>query len=140
MAAQFCTRSASPPEEYIYSCQIDDKQRRYEASLQKAGVQATTLIAYGSVCGRTINITSLFTSPDKRQNGLASTLLRYFLRDCLQNGYHTFLLDDCSDYFRQNDKNIYYKQGFRYINEGQPEMKLHYSWPTYTSSTEKDMV
>jgi len=115
-------------EEYTYSCDCDAKYR-FTASLISSNKkkEITTLIAYGSARGRTITITSLFTSPDKRQYGLASKLLNWFLRDCLQDGYHTFLLDDCSDHFMQNDKNIYYKQGFRYINEGQPEMKLHYS-------------
>ena len=118
------------PEDYTYKCHCDATTYRFEANLLSSTKkkEITTLIAYGSARSRTITITSLYTLPEKRQNGLAARLLHNFICECLQNGYHhTFLLDDCSDHFRQNDKNIYYKQGFRYINDGQPEMRLHYS-------------
>jgi predicted GNAT family acetyltransferase len=117
---------------YAYSCctsAVKKKvQRRYEARLMHitTASRVSSLIAYGTVRGRTITITSLYTVSAKRHKGLASKLLRFYISECLKNGYHTFLLDDCSEYFRQNDKNIYYKQGFRYRNDGEPEMKLSY--------------
>ena len=105
-------------------------QRRYEARLlqlhHKHVAKVSSLIAYGTARGRTMTITSLYTISEKRRTGLASKLLHVYINDCLKKGYHTFLLDDCSEYFRQNDKNIYYKQGFRYVNDGEPEMKLSY--------------
>lgn len=117
------------PEDYTYRCLCDGTTYRFEANLlsKTKKKEVTSLIAYGSARSRTITITSLFTLPEKRQNGLATRLLHNFICECLQNGYHTFLLDDCSDHFRQNDRNIYYKQGFRYVNEGQPELKLRFT-------------
>lgn len=59
-----------------------------------------------------------------RNLGLMSILLNKLKQLMKKNNIHSIKLDDCSDNFGKMH-NIYLKHGFKYENEGEPEMILH---------------
>lgn len=72
--------------------------------------------------GRTdTTILMLWVPVSDRGNGIATSLLKN-----IQNMtplLSRIELDDCSDNFMKLSKNIYMKCGFRYIEDGHPEME-----------------
>ena len=87
-------------------------------------------VAY--VCGvvaasRKFVLQSVFTPPDERRQGIATSLILRLVAYCReQHGVTVIELDDMSDHYRQND-NIYLKLGFKYLEETGPEMRAETS-------------
>lgn len=82
-------------------------------------------VAY--VCGvvvapRKFVLQSVFTPPDERRQGIATSLILRLVAYCTQqHGVTVIELDDMSDHYRQTD-NLYLKLGFKYLQETGPEM------------------
>lgn len=68
-------------------------------------------------------ITSFIIKEEYRNNGYGTFLLKKIIRYCLKNNIKKIELDDMSDNFNK-ENNIYIKNGFRYIENGFPEMIL----------------
>jgi ribosomal protein S18 acetylase RimI-like enzyme len=80
-------------------------------------------VLYAIVNDNSCHINS-FSINDKYQNqGYGSILLYNLIEYCKNNEIKNILLDDMSDRFNQQN-NIYIKFGFRYIEDGFPEMEL----------------
>jgi GNAT superfamily N-acetyltransferase len=68
-----------------------------------------------------VSITSLYTFEGYRGKGYATVLLNWLFDEVKSKGYKTINVDDCTDLFRKPN-NIYLVNGFKYIEEGYPEM------------------
>ena len=82
-------------------------------------------VAY--VCGVVVApkkfvLQSVFTPPDERRQGIATSLILRLAAYCTEHhGVTVIELDDMSDHYRQND-NLYLKLGFNYLEDNGPEM------------------
>ena len=63
----------------------------------------------------------IVTSFKSSQKGCGTILLQALFHKAYQYGKKYIILDDCSDRFGKPD-NIYIKNGFVYVNQGEPEM------------------
>ena len=68
-----------------------------------------------------VSVTSLHTFEGYRDKGYATILLNWLFLEVKSKGCKTITLDDCTDLFRKPN-NIYLVNGFKYIEEGYPEM------------------
>jgi GNAT superfamily N-acetyltransferase len=66
-------------------------------------------------------IVSLFIEKEYRNKGYGTQLLNYVKQYCINKGLKRIKLDDMTDNFNMKN-NIYLKFGFKYIDDGQPEM------------------
>ena len=69
------------------------------------------------------NINSLNINFNYQNKGYGSIILSNLIDYCINNQINNITLDDMSDRFNQKN-NIYLKFGFRYIENGFPEMVL----------------
>lgn len=69
-----------------------------------------------------ISIGSLYVDPSFRNKGVGSILLNQLIEYAKKNNVSKIVLDDMSDNYREN-RNIYVKHGFQYVNEDGPEME-----------------
>lgn len=81
----------------------------------------SVLEAYTDDDEMSINVNSLYTFEGYRDKGYATILLNWLFLEVKYKGYKTITLDDCTDLFRKPN-NIYLVNGFKYIEEGYPEM------------------
>ena len=83
--------------------------------------KCSVLKAYTDDEDMSVNITGLYTFEAYRGKGYATTLLNWLFDNLKSKGYNTIKVDDCTDLFRKPN-NIYLVNGFKYIEEGYPEM------------------
>ena len=81
----------------------------------------SVLKAYYDDEDMSVSLTSLHTFEDYRGKGYATVLLNWLFDEVKSKGYKTINVDDCTDLFRKPN-NIYLVNGFKYIEEGYPEM------------------
>jgi GNAT superfamily N-acetyltransferase len=65
----------------------------------------------------------LFTMKQYRNMGYATRLLLHLKQYCKSNNIKIIRLDDCSDNFNKQN-NLYVQNGFNYIVQGYPEMRI----------------
>lgn len=83
--------------------------------------KASLIEAYYAKDEARIHIIDLGTREEYRGLGFASLLLRTMIKEAYKLHCKSITLDDASDLFGKIN-NIYLKHGFKYVNEGQPEM------------------
>jgi len=81
-------------------------------------IDKSYIIYYHDDVHNSVIIQALYVVPEGRGRGRGTELLRKCFEETRCKKYH---LDDMSDRFLQKD-NIYIKNGFTYINDGEPEM------------------
>ena len=84
----------------------------------------SVLEAYMDDEAMSVSITSLYTFEGYSGKGYATVLLNRLFDEVKSKGYKTINVDDCTDLFRKPN-NIYLVNGFKYIEEGYPEMINH---------------
>ena len=83
--------------------------------------KCSVLEAYTDDEDMSVSIISLYTFEGYKGKGYATTLLNWLFDEVKSKGYKTVKVDDCTDLFRKPN-NIYLVNGFKYIEEGYPEM------------------
>jgi len=96
----------------IYTIYVDNDVKK---------AQCAVLQAHYNDDERNVHVLDVCTYRGYAGRGYASLLLNILLEEIPRTDFDTVTLDDCSDLF-QHPRNIYLRHGFRYINEGQPEM------------------
>jgi GNAT superfamily N-acetyltransferase len=86
--------------------------------------KCSILKAYTNDEDMSVIITGLHTFEGYRGKGYATVLLNWLFDEVKSKGYKTINVDDFTDLFRKPN-NIYLLNGFKYIEEGYPEMIKH---------------
>ena len=86
--------------------------------------KCSILKAYTNDEYMSVIITGLHTFEGYRDKGYATVLLNWLFDEVKSKGYKTINVDDFTDLFRKPN-NIYLVNGFKYIEEGYPEMIKH---------------
>lgn len=81
-------------------------------------IDKSYIIYYHDIIDNSVIIQSLYVDYDKRGKGIGSELMKNCFEETKCKIYY---LDDMSDRFLKKD-NIYIKHGFKYVNDGEPEM------------------
>lgn len=79
--------------------------------------------AFGMISNRVLFLMHIYVPPDTRGRGIGSRLLHHFLREGYNLGCRRAELDDMSAMFSL-PTNLYVRHGFRYVRDGQPEMRM----------------
>ena len=99
----------------------DDKYNKIIILITNNEKQYSNIVFLHNKTEKNCILLSLHTEDEYRNMGYGSILLKKIIKYCIENEIREILLDDCTDNFNKPN-NIYLKSGFKYINEGEPEM------------------